>query len=99
MLWGVVCSRFVFLVYYMNEKKKRYVVSLKKSNKKFKLNCRIMVIIHALSFCLLLFFCLPVQTQYCTLLRCHHGDEFFVIDLAIAIDVGLANHFVHLLIG
>lgn len=33
------------------------------------------------------------------LLRGHHGDKFFIVDLAIAVNVGLADHFVHLLIG
>ena len=28
----------------------------------------------------------------------HHGDELFVIDLTIAIDVGLANHLVRFLV-
>ena len=33
------------------------------------------------------------------LLRGHHGDKFFIVDLAVAVNVGLADHFVHLLIG
>ena len=28
----------------------------------------------------------------------HHGDELLVVDLAIAVDVGLTNHLVHFLV-
>ena len=28
----------------------------------------------------------------------HHGDEFFVVDLAVAVDIGFADHLVHFLV-
>jgi len=32
-------------------------------------------------------------------LRSHHRNEFFVIDLAVTVDISLADHLVHFLVG
>lgn len=29
----------------------------------------------------------------------HHAHEFLVVDVSIAIDIGLADHLIHLLVG